>query len=256
MFERRIKSALLVAVAFLFGMAGSAFADTTLNLTFDTLSHTATDAQVQTYVQSFLKTGQKVTVTGAKAGWGYTGDGHVTGCKTKNCTTSTTLGGTNSTQDNFLINDGPNYNGITMSFTGVKFTTVSFDLEIFPDASCSNGTNGCGANWPDFTFYVNGVAVQAWQAIMPGSGTCTTNNPTSCDAYSSVSGSSKELAPQLITLNYVYTGPAGITSLAFEDWPAEIGIDNLKLTIPEPSSFVLLGSVLGMIGVIRRKFVA
>jgi hypothetical protein len=206
-------------------------------------------------VQSYLKSGQHVTVTGAKAGWGYTGDGHVTGCTTKNCGTSVTLGGTNSTQDNFLINNGPTDNGITMTFTGVQFTTVSFDLEIFPDASCSNGTNGCGANWPDFTFYVNGVAVQAWQAIMPGSANCTTNNPTSCDSYSSVSGSSKELAPQLITLNYMYSG-AAITSLSFQDWPAEIGIDNLKLTIPEPSSLALLGGVLGVVGVIRRKFLA
>jgi hypothetical protein len=100
-----------------------------------------------------------------------------------------------------------------------------------------------------------GLAVQAWQAIMPGSGSCTANNPTSCDAYSSVSGTSKELAPQLITLNYVYSG-AAITSLSFQDWPAEIGIDNLKLTIPEPSSLALLGSVLGMLGVLRRKFAA
>jgi hypothetical protein len=266
MFERRLNSVLLLAVAFLWALSGAAFADTTLNLTFDSttghsLSHTAGNSGVQSYVQSFLSSGQHVTVTGAKSGYGYTGDGHVVGpCKSGTCK-SVTLGTDSSgnNTDNFIINNGPTSSGITMTFTGVAFTQVSFDLEIFPDGTCPDGTKGCGSNWPDFKFYVNGNKVDTWLAQLPGSGNCDTLNPTACAStysHSPASGSSsKELAPQLITFNYVYSG-AAITSLSFQDWPAEVGIDNLKLTIPEPSSLALLGGVFGMLGIIRRKFVA
>jgi len=240
-----LRMAVLAGVVVMCGMVGSSFANSTISLNFNGLSHTANDTQVQSYIQSFLGAGEGVTVTGAEAGYGYTGDGHVVGCTTKNCNQSITLGGVNGKQGNFIINN-PSDTTIDMQFTGVKFTSVSFDLEIFPDGTCPNGNAGCGANWPDFEFYANNNLVNTWEAVMPGT------NGT--DAYSPNSGSSKELAPQLITLHVQYNFPSGVTNLAFKDWPATIGVDNLTLTIPEPSSLLLLGSVLGAVGVLRRKF--
>lgn len=228
----------------------SAFADS-VAFNFNSLGAGSNNAAIQTYMNSQLAPGQHVTVTGSKSADNYTGDGHVVGPCAPTCK-SVTL---DSAGGNFIINNGPTSDSIGMQFTGVKYTTVTFDLEIFPDGTCANGSSGvCGtgnSNWPDFEFYENGNLVHTWLAKMPGD----TTHGGSAWTHSPASGSgSKELAPQLLVYNVSFTFQGPITSLSFKDWPATVGIDNLKLSIPEPSSLLLLGAgMLGLLGTTRRK---
>ena len=67
----------------------------------------------------------------------------------------------------------------------------------------------------------------------------------------------QELAPQLLQasgpLSFTVTG-GGSTALEFDDWPATIGIDNLKLTgAPEPAGFLLLGTLVAGLFFLNRK---
>lgn len=252
-----LKAAISLGVIVLYGACTSAFADT-ITFNFNTLSSSATNSGVQTYMNGLLSAGQHVTVTGSKAGGSYTGDGHVVGpCDSSGLHTChpVTL---DSAGGNFIINSSST-SPIVMTFTGVSFTTVSFDLEIFPDGTCANGSSGiCGtnnSNWPDFEFYVNGTLVNTWLAKMPGDtthgGSAYTHSPAS-HYYGT------ERAPQLLYYGYSYTSAVPITSLTFKDWPATIGVDNLQLStppkVPEPSSLALLGTgVIAIARVIRRK---
>jgi len=119
---------------------------------------------------------------------------------------------------------------------------LSFDWEIFPDASCSPTCNPLGPNWPDIELLVDGNPVPIW--MMLGTG-----NPDPQGL--GVSG----------TLNL-----SGVHSLTFRDWPAEIGIDNLIINgcpptaprclsteVPEPSSLPLAGLALGILALLPRR---
>ncbi len=248
MTAQRCKTAIALGLMILGVGVASAFADSVM-FNFNGLATGSTNAAIQTYMNSLLGPGKSVTVGGARSADNWTGDGHVVGPCSPSCT-SVTL---DSSGGNFIINNSPSSNAITMQFTGTNYTKVSFDLEIFPDGTCPTGSN-CGTNWPDFELVENGNPVNTWLAAMPGD----TAHGGSAWTHSTASGSGgTELAPQLIVYNVSYTFAGPITSLQFNDWPATIGIDNLKLSVPEPSSLMLLGAgMLGLLGAARRKLQA
>jgi hypothetical protein len=135
-----------------------------------------------------------------------------------------------------------------MVFSGLKIYGVSFDYEIFPDGTCATGVS-CGSNWPDFTFMADGTLVFNTQAVMPG-------NPGAPYLHSPASGLGTELAPQFLGQTGTWVFPNGVTKLEFVDWPATVGIDNLKITTtPEPATMTLLG--VGMLGLasLRRRLI-
>ncbi|HVZ17083.1 MAG TPA: PEP-CTERM sorting domain-containing protein [Terriglobales bacterium] len=253
------KTTLLVGLLFV-GTLG-AFANS-FNFNFNPTS--TNGLSVQQYMRNVLGGSGSVTVSGATWGGTYNGDNHVVGpCSQFHCS-SLTLGNdeTGVSHDNFVINNSPSNDAFTMKFSGIEFNTVSFDLEIFPDASCPK-LSQCGGrnnpNLPDFTFYADGQQVSVWFAAVPGQQNTVVGQPAgSTYLHSPDSGSiSKELAPQMLLDgdNHVtFVFGTDISTLKFEDWPATIGIDNLKLSYtqtPEPATFVLLGS--GLLGLILRK---
>jgi hypothetical protein len=257
-----VKFTSLLAGASLLALTGSASA-TTFNYT--TLSGTASDTQIQTYMNGQLSGGQSVTVTGAVGSavfldsfpnGGYTADGHVVGPNPGS--TSYTLlnldGGT------FIMTNPGTTNQITMTFAQ-PIGGVSFDFQIFPDNTCP-AVGNCGGtgnpNLPDLTLLNgNGVILGSWTGLTPGS--TGSFNPTWL--HSPASGlSSNESAPQLLGSSGPITLPSGTTGLVFQDWPAAIGIANLNVDAPpavsEPRSLAILGSGLalfGLIGFSRRR---
>ena len=139
--------------------------------------------------------------------------------------------------------------------------SVSFDYEIFPDASCQvlNSTSCGGAptggiypSQPDFTFSTDLGTVFHTYATTPVGNT-----------HSPVSGAGTELTPQFAPVNTgsLVFNVAGANKLTFADWPATIGIDNLVITwhtppvggsaVPEPATLLLLGS--GLVGTLRAR---
>lgn len=195
-----------------------------------------------------------VTVTGAATDQTYNGDGHVVGPGngSKSLTLGTTDGATasnsnstlNASYDTFISNtankDGTNQisTQIIITFTH-GFTlngNISFDYEIFPDAT------GTTQNPPDLTFNawdgVNLLKTKTFLGVTPGTSPVgATHSPAS-------GANGTESSPQLI--GTYSTGPlSNITELDFIDWPATIGVDNLKSTVPEPrGTSLLLGGLM------------
>jgi hypothetical protein len=235
----------IVAVAFF--LSPSLKADSVV-FDFNTLGNNAVNSTVQMYMNGRLGAGQSVVVTGSQASNSYTGDGHVVGPGGVSLTLATSDGGIPhmNPPDTFIDNMSSSTE-ISMVFSGLKIYGVSFDYEIFPDGTCATGVS-CGSNWPDFTFMADGTSVFNTLAVMPG-------DPKVPYLHSPASGSGTELAPQFLGQSGTWVFPNGVTKLEFVDWPATIGIDNLKITTttPEPATMTLLG--VGMLGLasLRRR---
>jgi hypothetical protein len=218
---------------------------------FSGLANGASDSAIQAYMNGVLSAGESVTVTGAVASQTYNGDGHVVGPVIKGVPTSYTLFNLDGTT--FIKNNAPSSNDILMNFTGLNAGSynVSFDLEIFPDGTCPElGGSNCGtptnSNLPDLTLIANGKTINQWNAVAP---------PVLGYAHSPNSGgSSTELAPQLLQASGTWTIAGPLTSLEFDDWPATIGVDNLKISsVPEPAAVLLLGTLIAGLFIHKRN---
>src|SRR5262249_48744373 len=166
-----------IAVAVILGTEAPAQA---ITYTFDTLADGASNGTVQTYLRSSIP---GTNVYGSVAEKGSTGDGHVLGPGSP--VTPITLGTSNGAQGNST--DLPHLNGAGALYYDTFLKTsgstddleikivfpyqvkiVSFDWEIFPDATCPSMTNcGGGANLPDLTFKVDGTQIFTYFGVAP-----------------------------------------------------------------------------------------
>jgi hypothetical protein len=270
------------------GSAVSARADITF--TFDSITYATgnQDTAIAHYMDTLLggtcaTLFNCVTVTGLQSNGTpggsvatdetYNGDGHVV---SNTSGKSLTLGDSNGATSNssttpgatdiFLANTDDNRSqlsqGIEITFT-TAVTLTGFDYEIFPDGTCPDlHSNDCGAgqsNLPDLVFKTNGTT----QATFTGDAPCATVGGCQSQAnsgkdgtsiHSPISGSgSTELAPQLIG---TWTGSiSGVTKIDFLDWPATIGVDNIKISspTPEPTGGVFMIGGLFVLGFAGRK---
>ena len=234
---------------------------------YGSLNNNATDAQVQSLMNSALGTNGSVTVTGAVGSNDYNADGNVTGPGSRGSYTSYTLANVDSAgHGTFIQNDtGNSYNDILMSFKGLTISSVSFDFEIFPDQSCTSlSGNNCGGrnnpNLPDLTLLANGSQVEQWSGLTPGSSGNSNGVDASSYTHSPASGNSDEEAPQLLGSSGVLALPANTTTLDFQDWPATIAVNDVEITfskdppsVPEPGTMALLGSALLGFALLRRR---
>jgi hypothetical protein len=253
---RSSSSAILIVggLAFL-GAAASAQAGS-ITFDFGSLSDGASNNQIQTFMNSLLPGGASVTVTGAIASNSYNADGHVTG--PGNGANSFTLAQLDPAgHGTFIENDtGHSSNEIKMVFSGLTISSISFDFEIFPDNTCTS-LSSCGGsghpNLPDLTVVSNGThQVVEYDGVVPGQA----GSYNTAYIHSPASGQfSNELAPQLLGSSGTLNLPAGTTQLEFQDWPATIAINHLKIDpVPEPATITLLASgLIGFGAALRRR---
>ena len=257
----RFATIISMAAVGILGAANASAAPVILNFnSISTGNGTKNNAAVQAYLNAVLGVGA-VTVHGAVADQTYNGDGFVLNDKTLG-TTNFVNGvlvsdGTNSqtghqNYDTFLYNAGGEAktpygtaadNKITFDFK-TPINSISFDWEVFPDASCQNLTPGhCGtnnANKPDFELWA-GTATQ--RTVDDYSGDANNDFPVNGTNY-----------PQgLGYFSATFSTP--VTHVEFVDWPARIGIDNLDpLRVPEPATLALLSlGILGIAATRKRK---
>jgi len=266
---------LLAGAVLLLGSAVSARAD--YNFNFNSLSPSLTQSDQSSAIANYMDTvlgcptgiNGCVTVSGLTAGGTagggvavdqtYTGDGHVVGPGGASLTLGNSNGATSNSSttpgayDSFISNtadpegsNGPAQlsQGILITFShGVSLTgTFSFDLEIFPDASCPSS---CGTP-PDLKFAVNGTTLQTYLGVVP-------SNPGADGNSTRSPMMTTETAPQYIGVSVPIT-LTNATSLSFMDWPATIGVDNLRLvTTPEPKGEVFLLGMLALVAIAGTK---
>jgi len=253
----------LAGVLVVLGAAMSANA-TSVTFDFNTLASGKSSSDIQSYMDGILHCANCVTVTGAVADKTYNGDGHVVGPLHNGTRTSLTLGDSNGAinnsaalntdgsgnivYDTFIANTNDSSqqisNQITITFTNAV-TLNGFDYEAFPD--------GSGAT-PDFTLGINGNTTTPPAFTQYGVLPSSLLNGSSL--HSPNSGSSTEGSAQYIG---TWSGNvSNVTRLDFVDWPATIGVDNIKVTTstPEPSVIELCPFLLGGVLFFRRRLVA
>jgi len=233
--QRRVWKAKFAALALAASVSTVAGASM-FTFSFNPLAGGASSTAIGTYMTGVF--GSTVLVSGAIASQTYNGDGHVVGPTlgtSDGATSPSDASHNHAGHDTFIINNGPGSNSFTLNFgAAYSITSISFDWEIFPDASCSPTCTIASGHWPDMKLFVDGSAIASWSML----GLAMTN-------------------PQNIGIASL--GLGGAHSLQFVDWPAEIGIDNLVITgrcaptapscvqhdTPEPSSLPLAGLALG-----------
>lgn len=235
----------------------SARADTIFD--FNSLVSGANSSSIQSYMDGVAGCASCVTVTGAVADQTYNGEGYVTGPGngSKSLTLGTSDGASQSASNSLLnraydtfianTNDSSHQisNQIIIDFSSGHTLSgmLSFDYEIFPDISGS----------PDFIFKAwsgsNLVATWTQYGVTPGT---TDGNATHSPNHQGPNQT--ETNKQYIGTWSSQTPLNNITELDFIDWPATIGVDNLKFaSTPEPGPLLLLGSVLAGLVCFRKR---
>jgi MYXO-CTERM domain-containing protein len=271
----RLIPALVAAVAL---MAGGAARAGQIAFNFSSLNTSSTNAQISSLMSS--QAGSAVTVTGAQVNTNYDGDDHVVGPTIGGTVVPWTLGDSGGTATNPTAptSKTPTYSAylattgtITMNFS-TPIYAVTFDFEIFPDASppvptfefsATDSSNKVVAaqyqgNMTNLPWVVYSIAPGSNDAYLPGDPVTSTHSPNSGTG-------STETSDQLIgEVTFVFSASDPATSLTFADWPQEIGINNLIINpngvtpftsvVPAPPSAVLLGfGALGLAGFVARS---
>jgi len=246
----------LIIAAFLLVTAVPALA-TVIPLNFNTvtlsgnagngLNATAGSTTIQNWLTNDLHNAgfpsASATVSGALATATYNGEGHVFGDTLGTSDGSIHHSGRNDTfiiNNNFGLYGGPASRSFSITFTNLTVFSLSFDWEIFPDATCALGSSCAGMgpgptnpNWPDIELFVDGGGTAVWSAQAP-----------------MVAGRDPQGLGSSGTLNFA----SGVHTLTFVDWPAEIGIDNLTMNrVPEPSPLALAGLALAFLVLVRQR---
>ena len=140
--NKRVLIAQLGAVLLVLSAAGSASASS-ITFDFNSLASNANNAAVQAYMNVKLGSAGSVTVAGAQADNGYTGDDHVVGSGPWYNADSVTLGNTEGATkdgapytpgatDRFITNQPGTTYSMVMKFTGLTIAQRELRLRDFP----------------------------------------------------------------------------------------------------------------------------